>query len=161
MTNIILLIFLFLLKIICIKIINIFNKKLDVLHKSSTIIPIIIFLLSNIIYFDLKPIIVFKVLLIFLIYSYIFITIPGGYASSVRLKLLSYFYNKKKIKKKKLLNLINDKKLFEDRFNRVLKYSIIGKNKFYYLKSNQIKFFLIFVKLNRKFFRLINKKKNN
>ena len=156
MTNIILLIYLFLLKIILIKIINIFNKKLDILHKLSTIIPIIIFLLLNLIYFDLKLIIIFKISLIFLIYSYIFITIPGGYASSVRLKILSYFPSKKKIEKKKLSKLINDKKLFEDRFNRVLKYSIIDKKKFYFLKSKQIKFFLIFVKLNRKFFKLFN-----
>lgn len=157
MSSVIYIVFLFTIKIILIKIINQLTKKLDILHSYSTFFPIIFFLIFNLFYLKLDMTLVFKIVIVFIVYSYIFITIPGGFASSVRLKILSHFIHKNGLKSKDLFKKINDEVLFENRFKRLIEYSIIGKNQYYFIKSNKIKFFLNFVKLNRKIFNVFQK----
>lgn len=157
MSGIIYLVFLFTIKIILIKIINQLTKKLDILHSYSTFFPIIFFLTINFFYLKLDTTLVFKIVIIYIVYSYIFITIPGGFASSVRLKILSHFIYKNGLKSTDLFKKINDEVLFENRFKRLIKYSIIRKNQHYFIKSNKIKFFLNFIKLNKKIFNIIQR----
>lgn len=149
--------FLFILKIILTKLINIKANKIADSHKYSTIIIILLMLFYELNFGLLLFEEILLIILNFFIFSYIFITFPGGYASSVRLKILSKLINRNRTKMYFKKNF-NDHYLFNDRFLRLKKYNLIirKKNK-YYFQSKQINFFIKFVDLNRLIFNRIKK----
>ena len=151
-------VFIFIFKIILTRLINIKVNQIANSHKYSTIITIISMLIYELRFGGLFIEEILIIILNLLIFSYIFITFPGGYASSVRLKILSRLINKNRTKDYFQKHL-NDLYLFNNRFSRLKKYNLIFKktNK-YYLKSSQIKFFIKFVKINRLIFEKIRKK---
>ena len=100
---------------------------------------------------------VILIILNIFVFSYVFITFPGGYASSVRLKILSKLINKNR-SKKYFKSKFSDRYLFQDRFSRLQRYDLIfKKNKKYYLRSKQIYFFIKFINLNKLIFKKIKK----
>ncbi len=151
------LLYLFILKIILTKLINIRANKIAESHKYSTIIVIVSMLVYEL---NFGRLFLEEILLIisnFLIFSYIFITVPGGYASSIRLKILSRLINKNRSKGYFRKNF-NDLYLFNDRFSRLKKYNLIIKKKNkYYFQSKQIDLFIRFIDLNRLIFNKIKK----
>ena len=152
------LIIFFILKIFFVKCINSFNLNLEKAHKFSTLFSVIFFVIVNFYYLKMNLDEVILIILNIFVFSYIFITFPGGFASSIRLSILSEFKNKKEIKIIFLKQKINDKKLFDNRMKRLKKFKIILKKKnLYYLKSRQIMLFNSFVYYNRKFFKLLKK----
>ena len=158
MSEILIFVIFFVLKILLVKCINLFNLKLEIAHKYSTLISVILFIIIDINYLNLEIHNSIFIFLNMLVFSYIFITFPGGFASSIRLLILSKFKSKKKIKILVLKKIINDQMLFDDRFKRLKNFKIIyQKNNFYYLKSTQIKMLNLFVDYNRVFFKFLKK----
>ncbi len=158
MSEILIFVIFFILKILLVKFINLLNLKLEIAHKYSTFISIILFVIIDINYLNLDLQNSIFVILNILVFSYIFITFPGGFASSIRLLILSKFKSKKKIKISVLKKIINDQMLFNDRLKRLKNFKIIYQKKnFYYLKSSQIKLLNIFVDYNRAFFKFLKK----
>ena len=158
MSEILIFVIFFILKILLVKFIILLNLKLEIAHKYSTFISIILFVIIDINYLNLDLQNSIFVILNILVFSYIFITFPGGFASSIRLLILSKFKSKKKIKISVLKKIINDQMLFNDRLKRLKNFKIIYQKKnFYYLKSSQIKLLNIFVDYNRAFFKFLKK----
>ena len=158
MSEILIFVVFFALKILLIKCINLFNLKLEIAHKYSTLVSIILFIIIDINYLNLEIHNNIFIVLNMLVFSYIFITFPGGFASSIRLLILSKFKSKKKIKILVLKKIINDQMLFDDRLKRLKNFKIIYQKKnFYYLKSTQIKILNLFVDYNRVFFKFLKK----
>ena len=156
MSEILIFVIFFILKILLVKFINLLNLKLEIAHKYSTFISIILFVIIDINYLNLDLQNSIFVILNILVFSYIFITFPGGFASSIRLLILSKFKSKKK--KYQFKKIINDQMLFNDRLKRLKNFKIIYQKKnFYYLKSSQIKLLNIFVDYNRAFFKFLKK----
>ena len=96
MSEILIFVVFFALKILLIKCINLFNLKLEIAHKYSTLVSIILFIIIDINYLNLEIHNNIFIVLNMLVFSYIFITFPGGFASSIRLLILSKFKSKKK-----------------------------------------------------------------
>tara|TARA_Y100001980_G_C14504472_1_gene280153 strand:- start:187 stop:666 length:480 start_codon:yes stop_codon:yes gene_type:complete len=149
----------FIIKITITKFINIKANQIANSHKYSTIITIILMIIYEL---NFGSLFIEEIILIisnFLIFSYIFITFPGGYASSVRLKILSRLIKKNR-SKEYFEKKFNDTYLFNNRFSRLKKYKLILKKKNkYYLQSEEINFFVKFININRSIFKKI--KKNN
>tara|TARA_B110000967_G_C18666041_1_gene450582 strand:- start:254 stop:661 length:408 start_codon:yes stop_codon:yes gene_type:complete len=134
------------------------SNKLDIAHIYSTIISIISLIIFNGHFFVLDLNNLILVILNLFVFSYIYITFPGGFASSIRLFLLSEFVKKKKIRIITLNKMINDQSLFNDRFRRLEKYGIIKKrNNKYFLHSKKVFFLIKFIKINRKIYHFIKK----
>ena len=96
----------FIIKIIITKLINIKANQIANSHKYSTIITIILIMIYELGFGSLFIEEIILIISNFLIFSYIFITFPGGYASSVRLKILS-----------RLIKKNRSKEYFEKKFN--------------------------------------------
>ena len=151
------LIIFFILKIFFVKCINSFNLNLEKAHKFSTLFSVIFFVIVNFYYLKMNLDEVILIILNIFVFSYVFITFPGGYASSVRLKILSKLINKNR-SKKYFKSKFSDRYLFQDRFSRLQRYDLIfKKNKKYYLRSKQIYFFIKFINLNKLIFKKIKK----
>ena len=147
----------FILKIFFVKCINSFNLNLEKAHKFSTLFSVIFFVIVNFYYLKMNLDEVILIILNIFVFSYVFITFPGGYASSVRLKILSKLTNKNR-SKKYFKSKFSDRYLFQDRFSRLQRYDLIfKKNKKYYLRSKQIYFFIKFINLNKLIFKKIKK----
>ncbi|MDB2710221.1 hypothetical protein N9Y12_04305, partial [Candidatus Pelagibacter bacterium] len=147
----------FILKIFFVKCINSFNLNLEKAHKFSTLFSVIFFVIVNFYYLKMNLDEVILIILNIFVFSYVFITFPGGYASSVRLKILSKLINKNR-SKKYFKSKFSDRYLFQDRFSRLQRYDLIfKKNKKYYLRSKQIYFFIKFINLNKLIFKKIKK----
>lgn len=158
MSEILILVVFFIIKILLVKFINLFNATLEKAHKYSTLLSIILFIIIDFSYFNLDLQNSVFIILNILVLSYIFITFPGGFASSIRLLILSKFKSKKKIKILILKKIINDQILFNDRLKRLKNFKIIYKKKnLYYLKSSQVKLLNLFVDFNRLIFNKIKK----
>ena len=151
------LIIFFILKIFFVKCINSFNLNLEKAHKFSTLFSVIFFVIVNFYYLKMNLDEVILIILNIFVFSYVFITFPGGYASSVRLKILSKLINKNR-SKKYFKSKFSDRYLFQDRFSSLQRYDLIfKKNKKYYLRSKQIYFFIKFINLNKLIFKKIKK----
>lgn len=158
MNLLIYLIFFFLIKIIFAKLIFKFTDRLDTSHIYSTLFSILTLLILNNSTIHLNLIDLILLILNIIVLSYIFITVPGGYASSLRLFILSKFKKKRKIKINYLKKIINDQILFQDRFKRFKKYNlIIKKNNNFVLISKKMILLIEFINLNRKIFRYLKK----
>ena len=158
MSEILIFVIFFVLKILLVKCINLFNLKLEIAHKYSTLFSIILFIIIDINYLNLEIYNSIFIVLNIIVFSYVFITFPGGFASSIRLLILSKFKSKNKIKILVLKKIINDQKLFDDRLKRLKNFKIIyQKNNLYYLRSTQIKILNLFIDYNRVFFKFLKK----
>jgi|ETNmetMinimDraft_33_1059910.scaffolds.fasta_scaffold67639_2 hypothetical protein len=151
------LILLLIFKIFLQKIFAKLKVKIDKIHILSSLIPSIIFLI--IFHLDEKNTeYVVLILSIFLLGSYILITIPGAYITSIRIKIFEIIYENNNIKKNDFYLKFNDEILFSDRFERINKYNLIKEeNKKYYLISKKISLLIWFVKIMRLLFKKINK----
>ena len=158
MSEILIFVIFFVLKILLVKCINLFNLKLEIAHKYSTLLSIILFIIIDINYLNLEIYNSIFIVSNIIVFSYVFITFPGGFASSIRLLILLKFKSKNKIKILVLKKIINDQKLFDDRLKRLKNFKIIyQKNNLYYLRSNQIRILNLFIDYNRVFFKFLKK----
>ena len=127
-------IFLLIMKVLVYKLLKIFHNNLFILHSASiflTILFSIIFFSVDLNFYE-HLLIVVNLLLV----SYIIINIPGAFSTSLRLKLLGKIYDSNLIYQKNLKKEFNDEKLFQDRFQRLLRYKILKKKKKNYFISD-------------------------
>ena len=154
------LILLFLSKVILFKIIKYFFKKLEYIHYLSTFLPLLIFGLYYLLFIKFKIELELFILIniIYLIYSYILINIPGAYITSIRIQIIKILINKNNLTKDLFLKEFNDNILFENRFNRLVNNNIIKINNYSYkLTHIKIIFLIKFVKFMRFLYKFLNK----
>lgn len=154
------LILLFLSKVILFKIIKYYFKKLEYIHYLSTFLPFLIFGLYYLLFIKFKIELELFILinLIYLIYSYILVNIPGAYITSIRMHIFKILINKNNLTKDLFFIEFNDNILFENRFNRLVNNNIIKINNYSY-KLTHIKIILLmkFVKFMKFLFKFLNK----
>ncbi len=146
------------LKLLIQKLFSLMKIKIDKVHIYSTIVVLIITNTYCIIYnHSTEYIVLISSILILL--TYCLVNIPGAYLTSIRIRIFELVYkNNSEITLIEFDRLINDKILFEERFQRLKNFNLLLiENDMYQLNSNKLLLLIKFVKLMKLIFKKLNR----
>lgn len=146
------------LKLLIQKLFSLMKIKIDKVHIYSTIVVLIITNTYCIIYnHSTEYIVLISSILILL--TYCLVNIPGAYLTSIRIRIFELVYkNNSEITLIEFDRLINDKILFEERFQRLKNFNLLLiENDMYQLNSNKLLLLIKFVKVMKLIFKKLNR----